>query len=193
MVNGDLARIQDASAQSPQINTVILRDSPGGDIPTGYRVGELFRANGLRTAVSGYCYSSCSRMFLGGKVRVFTDDVPLARTHVGFHGHYDRDGAPMPEEVSRYRLKDWIIRYSGGQADPALVERWINIQVDTGMIHFCHPGQVRVNGVSTFMCQRQPQRGQTVFDCEPIPKTALDLGIITSLDIIRSNDVAPSH
>jgi hypothetical protein len=29
----------------------------------------------------------------------------------------------------------------------------------------------------------------TWFSCEPIPKTALDLGVITSLDIIRSNDV----
>jgi hypothetical protein len=193
VVNGDLARIQAALAQSPQINTVILRDSPGGDIATGYRVGELFRAKGLRTAVSGYCYSSCSRMFLGGKVRVFTDDVPLTRTHVGFHGHYARDGLLMPEQVSRYGLKDWIIRYSDGKADPALVERWINIPMNTGMIHFFHPGQVQVNGVSTFMCQRRPPRGQTVFDCEPIPKTALDLGIITSLDIIRSNDVAPSR
>ena len=28
----------------------------------------------MRTAVSGYCYSSCSRMFLGGSARYFTDD-----------------------------------------------------------------------------------------------------------------------
>jgi hypothetical protein len=86
-------------------------------------------------------------------------------------------------------LYDWIIRYSDGKADPALVERWINIPVGVGMIHFFHPGMVRHNGVSAFMCQGQLPPGQTWFDCEPISKTALDLGVVTSLDIIRSNDV----
>ena len=66
-------------------NTIVC---PGGDAPTGYKVGELFRQKGLRTAISGFCYSSCSRMFLGGKVRVLTDDAPPDATEVGFHGHY---------------------------------------------------------------------------------------------------------
>lgn len=190
VVNGDLDLIHSALARSPEITTVILRNSPGGHIATGYRTGELFREKGLRTAVSGYCYSSCSRMFLGGKARVFTDDVPLERTDVGFHGHYDRNGKLMADVVRQYGLADWIIRYSDGKADPALVERWINIPVNVGMIHFFHPGLVRRNGVSTFICQGPNPPRQTVFDCEPIPRTALDLGIVTSLDIVRSNDVA---
>jgi hypothetical protein len=81
VISGDLDKIRDALAASPAISTVILRNSPGGDIATGYRTGELFREKGLRTAVSGYCYSSCSRMFLGGQVRIFTDDMPLERTN----------------------------------------------------------------------------------------------------------------
>jgi hypothetical protein len=40
------------------------------------------------------------------------------------------------------------------------------------------------------MCQGPNPPGKTWFDCEPIAKTALDLGIITSLDIIGSNDFA---
>jgi hypothetical protein len=91
---------------------VILRNSPGGDAPTGYRTGEWLREKGLRTAVSGYCYPSCSRMFLGGKVRLFTDDFPMERTNVGFHGHYDREGKLLPDLVSKYGFYDWIIRYS---------------------------------------------------------------------------------
>src|SRR4051812_41131156 len=66
-VRGDeLARVSGLLADHPEVRTVILRNSPGGDVPAGYALGELFRARGLRTAVSGYCYSSCSRMFLGG-------------------------------------------------------------------------------------------------------------------------------
>ena len=153
VVDGDRVMVEDRLAQSPLVTTVILRNSPGGAIDPGYRLGEEFRARGLRTAVSGFCYSSCSRMFLGGKTRVFTDDEPPDATHVGFHGHYDGSGHLLAGLVAQLGLKDWIIRYSDGKADPALVARWINIPVNRGMIHFFHPGLVRHNGVATFMCQ----------------------------------------
>jgi hypothetical protein len=47
----------------------------------------------------------------------------------------------------------WSIRYSDGKADPALVERWINIPYSRGMIHLFHPGLVKRAGVSRFMWQ----------------------------------------
>lgn len=89
--------------------------------------------------------------------------------------------------VRQYGLRDWIIKYSDGKADPVLVERWINIQYGRGMIHFFHPGLVKRAGASTFMCQGDESAG-SVFACEPIDKTALDLGIITSLDTVHSAD-----
>jgi hypothetical protein len=55
------------------------------------------------------------------------------------------------------------------------------------MIHFFHPGLVKRAGASTFMCQGEESAG-SVFACEPIDKTALDLGIITSLDTVHSAD-----
>jgi len=89
--------------------------------------------------------------------------------------------------VRQYGLRDWIIKFSDGKADPALVERWINIPYSRGMIHFFHPGLVKRAGVSTFMCQGNESPG-SVFGCEPIGKTALDLGIVTSLDTVHSAD-----
>ena len=68
VVDSDVVRGKNA-LENPAITTVILRNSPGGDSPTGYRSGELIRQHGLRTAVSGFCYSSCSRLFLGGRTR----------------------------------------------------------------------------------------------------------------------------
>jgi len=170
------------------IDTVILRNSPGGDVPTGYRIGELFRAKGLRTAVSGYCYSSCSRMFLGGATRHFTDDFPPEYTDVGFHGHYDGQGHLQREYVQAMGLKDWIIKYSDGKADPALVDRWINIPLGTGMIHFRHPELFKRDAVSTFMCQGNEAMARPALGCEPIIKSAIELGIATSLEIVKSND-----
>ena len=55
--------------------------------------------------------------------------------------------------MRQYGLRDWIIKYSDGKADPVLVERWINIPYSRGMIHFFHPGLVKRAGASTFMCQ----------------------------------------
>jgi hypothetical protein len=168
VVGDELAKVREALASSPGVETVILRNSPGGNAPAGYQVGQLLRERGLRTAVSGYCYSSCSRMFLGGSTRYFTDDYLPEYNNVGFHGHYDRMGRLNTNLVRQYGLRDWIIKYSDGKADPVLVERWINIQY-------------------SFMCQRDESAG-SVFACEPIDKTALDLVIITSLDTVHSAD-----
>jgi hypothetical protein len=187
VVGDESGKVREALASSPGIETVILRNSGGGNAPAGYQVGQLLRERGLRTAVSGYCYSSCSRMFLGGRTRHFTDDYLPENNNIGFHGHYDRIGRLNANLVRQYGLRDWIIKYSDGKADPALVERWINIPYSRGMIHFFHPGLVKRAGVSTFMCQGEETPG-SVFACEPIGKTALDLGIITSLDIVHSAD-----
>jgi len=187
VVGDEPGKVREALASSPRINTVILRNSGGGNAPAGYQVGQLLLEHGVRTAVSGYCYSSCSRMFLGGSARYFTDDYLPETNNVGFHGHYDRMGHLNADLVRQYGLRDWIIKYSDGKADPALVERWINIPSSRGMIHFFHPGLVNRAGASTFMCQGDESSG-SVFACEPIGKTALDLGIITSLDIVHSAD-----
>jgi len=187
VVGDEPGKIREALANTPGIDTAILRNSPGGNAPAGYQVGELFREHGLRTAVSGYCYSSCSRMFLGASTRYFTSDYVPENNHVGFHGHYDRMGHLNANLVRQYGLRDWIIKYSDGKADPLLVERWINIPYSRGMIHFFHPGLVKHSGASTFLCQGD-EAPRLIFDCEPIGMTALDLGIITSSDIVRSAD-----
>jgi hypothetical protein len=187
VVGDEPGKVREALANSPEIDTVILRNSPGGDAPAGYQTGQLLRERGLRTAVSGYCYSSCSRMFLGGRTRYFTDDYPADHTHIGFHGHYHADGRLNAALMAQYGLRDWIIKYSDGKADANLVERWINIPLSRGMIHFFHPVLVNRGGASTFICQGdEPIR--LVFACEPIGKTALELGIVTSLDIVHSAD-----
>jgi hypothetical protein len=189
VIGDEPGKVAEALAKSPAIDTVILRNSPGGDAPAGYQIGQLLRERGLHTAVSGYCYSSCSRMLLGGRTRYFTDDYPPESTNIGFHGHYYANGRLNADLVRQYGLRDWVIKHSDGKADPQLVERWISIPHGRGMIHFFHPGLVRLAGVSTFMCQGDEAPG-SVFACEPIGKTALDLGVVTSLEILHSNDQA---
>jgi hypothetical protein len=194
LIPGDARNVRKALAGNPNVNEVICRNSPGGDVPTGYAIGDLMREKGLRTAVSGYCFSGCSRIFLGGKERLFTDDYPIRFTHVGFHGHYYTQGPQTgllhAQLVAQWGLKKWIIQHSDGKADPDLVDRWINIPVGMGMIHFFPPQITQELKAATFICEHGPARGPGVFKCEPIAKNALDLGVITLLERIKSNDRA---
>ncbi|WP_258398434.1 hypothetical protein [Herbaspirillum rubrisubalbicans] len=186
---GEPAMIKDAFAANPAINLVILRNSHGGDAGTGYEVGEFFRQKGVTTAVSGYCISSCSRMFLGGRQRVFTDDYPLDQTRVGFHGHYDAQGNLNGAAVIRDGLFDWIIKYSDGKADPELVRRWIAIKKNKGAANFFHPDLAATLGSSVFFCDGLQR--QKITHCEPIPTDALQRGVITDLQRIHSPDRGP--
>lgn len=188
VVGTELVMVKDAFAANPKIDLVVLRNSPGGDAWTGYRVGELLRNEGVTTAVSGYCVSSCSRMFLGGKVRLFTDDFPADRTYVGFHGHYGADGNLNSASVHKSGLYSWILRYSDGKADADLVKRWISITKNKGAANFFHPDLAATLGHSLFFCDGLGTQRLTT--CEPLDTNALERGVVTDLRRIASPDQA---
>ena len=183
VVLGDLTRFKDALGMHSDIKTVMLRNSNGGHAPTGYQIGELIRDKGLLTVVSGHCISSCSRMFLGGKERRFSDDQGLQRTFVAFHGHYDGTGNLNRQEVHRLGLYNWIIKYSDGKADKELVQRWINIKYNRGMVAFLHPDATIAGEARTFICDGREARRPR--GCEGLQVKALELGVITDLAIWR--------
>ncbi len=186
VVGTELVMVKDAFAANPKIDLVVLRNSHGGEAWTGYRVGEFFRDAGVTTAVSGYCISSCSRMFLGGKQRLFTDDYPADRTYVGFHGHYSTDGNLDRTSVQKGGLYTWILKYSDGKADPDLVKRWIAIEKNKGAANFFHPDVSTALGNSLFFCDGLTAQNPT--SCEPIATNALERGVITDVRRVSSPD-----
>ncbi len=188
VVGDELVKVKDAFAKTPTIDLAVLRNSWGGDAWTGYRIGELFRDKGVTTAVSGYCVSSCSRMFLGGQQRMFTDDYPALETFVGFHGHYDSLGKLNPQSVNQLGLYRWIIKYADGKADEALVSRWINIDKSAGAANFLHPDVAVRRKASVFFCTGN--EGNRPLGCEPLATNAMDRGVITDPRRISSPDQA---
>ncbi len=170
----------------PGITTVVLKNSPGGDARTGYLVGEFIREKGLNTAVSGYCHSSCSRFFLGGKQRFFSDDQPLERTRVGLHGNYKNDG--RLDEARVGPLKDWVLKYSDGKARPELVDQWVRLQNRNGFAYFYHPTQAPAGfgPHRMLLCQGTEEASQRSKQCaKPDLGNALDNGIVTSLEVLE--------
>lgn len=173
----DLDRVQAEFTRSPAITHVVLRNSMGGNSWTGYRLGELFRDKGVTTVVSGHCISACSRLFLGGRERLFSDDYPASLTFVGFHGHYDF-GKLNQDAVERNNLLRWTLTYTDHKADPALVRRWIAIERRAGDMRFYPPAVTTGFGRPTVLCQgTEPVRPQR---CESINTTALAQGIVTT-------------
>ena len=73
----ELRQLKEVIDSNPAITTVVLKNFGGGDARTGFLVGEYIRDKGLNTAASGFCRSSCSRMFLGGNMRSFSNDPLL--------------------------------------------------------------------------------------------------------------------
>jgi hypothetical protein len=49
VVGDEPGKVREALASSPGVETVILRNSGGGNAPAGYQVGQLLRERGMRT------------------------------------------------------------------------------------------------------------------------------------------------
>src|SRR5258708_39491759 len=69
VVGDEPGKVREALANSPKIDTVILRNAPGGDAPAGYQTSQLRSGRRPPAAVSGYCYAPCSRLFLDASTR----------------------------------------------------------------------------------------------------------------------------
>jgi hypothetical protein len=189
VVEGDTSRFNQIVTQHKDVlTTVIVRNCPGGRAEDGYRIGALIRDAGLRTALSGYALSSCSRIFLGGKERQFSDDQRVGLNRVGFHGNYSNTGQLLWDGT--LRLRPWIAHYSDGKADPALVERWTAIPNRNGFIYFFDSTRLqRADKTSVFLCSGTEPRENRFDHCEKFPTVnGYDMGIFTSPELVKINE-----
>jgi len=187
LAGNEVAQLRDVLPANPQIDTIILRDSPGGFVATAMRVGELFRERGFRTATSGYCMSACVLMFIGGRERSFADGKPGGLTFIALHTPvYSTAGGqtwPLPGTTfaaAQGEMRYWIDRHLGERADRVLIGRAIENNHPQGFMYFYdHVRLKRADGVSVFQC-KGPEK-KKIADCETIPGTdALRAGLTTS-------------
>ena len=190
----EIARFRDVAAgpDAERIKTVILRDSGGGDHWTAIRAGQYIRDMGWRTAVSGYCFSACAIMFLGGVERHFTDDKPVLQTQIGFHGSYNvehsqRGGKDSSNQQATYESMHWLTTRSGGKVSEDMLDRLAKLE-KTELVHFFDsPRLTKPGQVSVFVCSSTKQDSKK--KCKPIAGADVYReGIVTSPMLIRSND-----
>lgn len=185
VTDGDLAKLKKSFFENPAIDTVVLRNSFGGDAWTGYRIGELLREKKVTTVASGWCVSACSRIFLGGVKRLFSNDYAATSTYVGFHGHYRRDGSLDSASVISMRLKDWTLRFAGPGLPEEMVEAWINLPRNNQTVNYYPPLIVNQYAASVFECAAHQA---TPAGCKPLTGDAVSLGIVTDGTLFASFD-----
>jgi hypothetical protein len=181
---GDLVRLRDQLASGPRPKLVLLHDSPGGDLWTGYQIGNRIRDDSLPTAVSGKCESACGLIFLSGSERYFSDGRPIAQTMVGLHGAHSIDTKqPLPELGPRMA---YVIRTMTDRKYPAdLLQRTVYPHDAEDMVYAFHPGRypAGARGRGVVECLKQPD---VSFKCSMLDGLdALGIGVITSADLLQ--------
>ena len=190
-INGDeIALMRDVLPANPQIDTVVLKDSPGGDIWTAIRLGEMFAERGLKVAASGFCMSACVIAFVGGVERSFADGKEGRFTYLALHTPTNSDAAPGREQGKpalqwRGKVMYWM---APRVKDVALLEKALANDNPAGFVYLFDSARTsRTDGITVFQCQGTEKR--RIADCAPISGTdALRAGFITSRDILK---VAP--
>ena len=85
VVAADYATFADLIARGGT-DTVVLVNSPGGDLAAALTVGRLIAARAYKTIVAGSCMSACSILFMGGRERQLADAFRPGLTVIGIHG-----------------------------------------------------------------------------------------------------------
>lgn len=188
VLGDELGMLKDVEEAHPAIDTVVFRNSPGGDAWTGHRIGERIRDKGWRTVVIGGCISACTLMYLGGKSRHFAKASYPERVFLAFHGTSSSAFLDRGQAAPRGRpaIRRWIESRTGGKVDPDLMDRFVNNEQRETALRVYDPLQLaRADGVSVLFCEG-PGQGKPPFDsCEKLPgRDAFTMGFVTSAERI---------
>lgn len=169
----------------PEVDTIVLRDSPGGDGRTAFRIGEAIRDAGLRTVVAGRCYSACTLIFLGGKSRHFARSSRPEAMFLGFHGAFVEDvfDPNAPSQDGRSQVRAWIISRTEGKIDREVLDRFVRGERRTAILYAFDPLQFTLDyGFSLYYCDGTEPRGSTPYsECEKLAgRDALSLGFVNA-------------
>jgi hypothetical protein len=168
-----------------EIDTVVLRDSPGGDGSTAFRIAEAIRDAGLRTVVAGRCYSACTLIFLGGKDRHFARVTQPEVMYLAFHGAFtDNVMDPnSPSKAGRLQVRAWVIERTGGKIDREILDRFLLGERRAALLYAFDPLQFDLDyGFSLYYCDGSEPAGTVPYkECEKLAgRDAFSLGFVNS-------------
>ena len=181
----EFGRFRDLLAAHREIDTVVLRDSPGGDGGTAFRIAEAIRDAGLRTVLAGRCYSACTLMFLGGKDRHFARAPQPEVMYLAFHGAFTDDvfDPNSPSQAGRLQVRAWIIQRTEGKIDREILDRFVRGERRAALLYAFDPLQFELDyGFSLYYCDGTEPAGALPYkECEKLAgRDAFSLGFVNS-------------
>ena len=174
-------------ANNPKVDTIVLRNMPGGKVDAMERMAATVEDRKLHTVISARCMSACAHIFMAGETRRFSSDFPPEAAHLAFHSAYRSEGALKGwggTPVTNAHL--WYVRRSGGKLDPGLALRWMSLEHSSGFAFFFDPAGRKIRSSYSYLCTRTMPMEQ----CEKIDRSAFDLGLITSMEPAQVKDLA---
>ncbi|MAF49963.1 MAG: hypothetical protein CMM10_17040 [Rhodospirillaceae bacterium] len=171
--------------KNSKVDTVVLRQMPGGKVDAMERIASTIEEKKLTTIVSGICVSACAHIFLAGEKRQFSDDFPLGSSFLGYHGVYRSAGSLEGYKgVVATNSERWYVKRSGGKLDSEVVLAWLSFDHASGLARFYHPNLKNRVPVVSYLCDgRMPLK-----KCKHLEKTALEYGIITTAELGHVKD-----
>jgi hypothetical protein len=159
---------------------VIFKNSPGGTLKAGLRIGRWMTGKNITTVVNGYCASTCALAFLGGDRREFSTTTPYSFLY--FHlGSLSDQKMVDPLDESTAIMFRWVeYRTKQLPINVFFKQSILNLKLPGGGLAFfpASDEQVSKYGSSTFICRGDEARRP--IDCEKNDAiSAMSLGIIT--------------
>jgi len=186
----EFGQFRELLAEHREIDTVVLRDSPGGDGGTAFRIAEAIRDAGLRTVVAGRCYSACTLMFLGGKSRHFARAPRPEVMYLAFHGAFTENifDPNAPSQAGRSQVRAWIIERTEGKIDREILDRFLRGERRAALLYAFDPLQFDLDyGFSLYYCDGSEPRGTMPYqECEKLAgRDAFSLGFVNAEERVR--------
>jgi hypothetical protein len=186
IVKGDGWTFKSAISSNPRVDTVVFRNMPGGLVEEMEVMRSSVTSHKLNTVVSGYCNSACATAFMAGEKRNFAADGPAEYAYLGFHSWYASQGSLKGFATNSIPTNEdlWYVKRSGGKLSRELVQRWMTLGQSGGMAKFFGTPSAGVRTMPSYICET----ARPIEQCEKLDKSALELGLITSTDLVPVND-----
>jgi PQQ-dependent catabolism-associated CXXCW motif protein len=166
----------EAAFKNPAIDTLVLVDSPGGDMWNGMHIGRMIAAKGIKTVAAGYCISACSMLFIAGKERQFSNSHPPARTYLGIHGPHNKYTKVVSPEFAT-EIYAFFKQQIGGRFNHTVINQALyNMSDSSGLLRVFDVGRSPVRPPVQCPSSQAPSADCTQYKA----LDAYQLGIVTS-------------
>ncbi|MFZ6723423.1 ATP-dependent Clp protease proteolytic subunit [Undibacterium sp. Ji49W] len=159
------------------VKTVVMTESPGGDMRAAYAIADLITEGKMNTAVNGSCMSACALIFMAGAERQMLASKHLEKTRLGFHGpHNKRTKEIATAAIPRFR--EWLLKVTQNKFPEEVLDRALNIERAGDMMFFYYPNQNYLGDIR--FCTEGSLRCETLNGYNIVK-----IGILTTADLLK--------